>query len=146
MKERLLKFLKSEGLSPALLADKLGVQRSGISHITSGRNKPSFDFIQKMLVKFPKLNADWLILGQGAMYKTTATDVADLFNSSVPVANTKPPPTVAVPPKNLSPAEGNKKQLPDVAPEISPSKEAKKSVEKMMVLYTDKTFEVYFPN
>ena len=45
MKDRLHKIMEAEGLSPAKFADEIGVQRSSISHIISGRNKPSYDFI-----------------------------------------------------------------------------------------------------
>ncbi|HON54377.1 MAG TPA: helix-turn-helix transcriptional regulator [Bacteroidales bacterium] len=69
MKERLQQFLNAEQLSSSKLSDILGIQRSGMSHILSGRNKPSFDFIQKLLLKFPSLNAEWLITGKGNMYK-----------------------------------------------------------------------------
>ena len=69
MKSRLQQFLEVEQLSPARLADVLGIQRSGLSHILSGRNKPGFDFIQKLLTKFPTLSAEWLITGKGKMYK-----------------------------------------------------------------------------
>ncbi len=68
MKERLIQLLDLEQLTPSKFADIIGVQRSSVSHIISGRNNPSFDFIQKTLTAFPGLNAEWLILGQGAMY------------------------------------------------------------------------------
>jgi transcriptional regulator with XRE-family HTH domain len=69
MKEQLLKILESEGLTPAKLADEIGVQRSSISHILSDRNKPSFDFILKILNRFSGINAEWLITGKGNMIK-----------------------------------------------------------------------------
>ena len=69
MKSRLQQFLEVEQLSPARLADVLGIQRSGLSHILSGRNKPGFDFIQKLLTRYPTLSAEWLITGKGKMYK-----------------------------------------------------------------------------
>ena len=53
MKERLLEFLKAENKSSAQLAEEIGVQPSGISHILSGRNNPSLDFVLKMLEKYP---------------------------------------------------------------------------------------------
>ena len=67
MKERILKFLESERISPAEFADKIGVQRSSMSHILNGRNYPSASFIQKMLQAYPYLNSRWLMIGVGAM-------------------------------------------------------------------------------
>ncbi|MFP4060275.1 MAG: helix-turn-helix domain-containing protein [bacterium] len=69
MKDRLLKFLNTENISYTHFADEIGVQRSSISHILSGRNKPSFDFIQKILGRYNKINPEWLIMGTGSMYK-----------------------------------------------------------------------------
>lgn len=70
MKDRLQKFLNYEGLSRSNFAQIMGVQQSSITHILSGRNKPSFDFIEKMLQRFPKIAPDWLIMGKGSMYRT----------------------------------------------------------------------------
>jgi transcriptional regulator with XRE-family HTH domain len=69
MKERILEFLRSENKSSAQLAEEIGVQPSGISHIISGRNKPSLDFILKMLEKYKYISTDWLLFGKGEMYK-----------------------------------------------------------------------------
>lgn len=68
MKERILKFLESERISPAEFADKIGVQRSSMSHILNGRNHPSAAFIQKMLHAFPNVNSRWLLIGDGKMH------------------------------------------------------------------------------
>lgn len=69
MKERLLEFLRNENKSSAQLAEEIGVQASGISHILSGRNNPSLDFVLKMLDKYQFLSTDWLLFGKGPMYK-----------------------------------------------------------------------------
>jgi len=69
MKERILEFLKQENKSSAQFAEEIGVQASGISHILSGRNNPSLDFVLKMLEKYKFLSTDWLLFGKGSMYK-----------------------------------------------------------------------------
>ena len=69
MKDRLLQLMQLEQLSPAKFADILGIQRSGLSHILSGRNKPGYEFISKLLLKFTTVSAEWLITGKGKMYK-----------------------------------------------------------------------------
>lgn len=68
IKERIEKVIKAESLTSTRFADAIGVQRSNISHILSGRNKPSLDFIQKVLTTFSSLNSDWLLFGRGSMY------------------------------------------------------------------------------
>ena len=70
MKDRITQFLKSEGISPAEFADKIGVQRSSVSHVLNGRNYPSASFIQKMLGVYKTLNSRWLLLGEGAIFET----------------------------------------------------------------------------
>ena len=67
MHSRLKNWIESEGLKPSQLADNIGVNRATISHILSGRNKPSIDFLQKLLSAYPNLNANWLIIGIGYM-------------------------------------------------------------------------------
>lgn len=67
MKERILQFLEAEKISPAEFADKIGVQRSSMSHILNGRNYPSATFIQKMLKVYPLVNSRWLLIGDGPM-------------------------------------------------------------------------------
>ena len=80
MKERLQKLLELEQITPSKFADLIGVQRSSVSHVISGRNKPSYDFLQKTLKAFPGLKADWLILGEGSMYEQMGRDGAgELF-------------------------------------------------------------------
>ena len=128
-----------------MLADKMGVQRSGISHILSGRNYPSFDFLQKLLENFSRLNAEWLILGQGSMYKSTVADRSELFEAPAPEVKTPVAPIVPETSQNLSSVESPQKTIPEDMPKISPPAEHQKTIEKMMVLYTDKTFVTYFP-
>ena len=69
MNRRFQTILDLENLSPAQLADRLGVQRSGISHILSGRNKPSFELLQRVVQSFPEIIAEWLITGNGKPLK-----------------------------------------------------------------------------
>lgn len=78
MHNRLKNWMESRGLKSSELADNIGVTRATISHILSGRNKPSIDFLQKLLSVFPKLNSNWLITGIGYM----TTDDTDNANQS----------------------------------------------------------------
>jgi transcriptional regulator with XRE-family HTH domain len=80
MRTRIIEFLKSENKTSAQLAEEIGVQPSGISHILSGRNKPSLDFIIKMIEKYSFLSTDWLLFGKGDMYKEPS--LQKLFNES----------------------------------------------------------------
>jgi transcriptional regulator with XRE-family HTH domain len=67
MIDRITLLLKTKNITASQFADEVGVQRSSVSHVLSGRNKPSLDFIQKILKKYPEINPDWLLFGKGAM-------------------------------------------------------------------------------
>ena len=67
MHVRLKNWMENKGLKPSVFADIIGVNRATISHILSGRNRPSIDFLEKLLHVYPKLNANWLITGIGYM-------------------------------------------------------------------------------
>lgn len=66
IQERLKMVIKMNNLTASSFADRIGVQRSSLSHILSGRNKPSLDFIEKTLKSFPKVSGHWLITGKVA--------------------------------------------------------------------------------
>jgi transcriptional regulator with XRE-family HTH domain len=77
MVDRIQEILDRYDLTAARLADQLDVPRSTISHILSERNKPSLDFIQKVLANFPEINARWLVKGEGKIFD----DDSNLFYS-----------------------------------------------------------------
>ncbi len=132
MQDQIQEILRREELSSSQFADKIGVQRSSVSHVISGRNKPGFDFIQKILHAFPNLNADWLITGSGEMYKQRRA-AGELFDG--PFSETSP----AKDERNLSANVETPSLLEEKASDIPPSKE----VERVIVFYTDKTFREY---
>jgi transcriptional regulator with XRE-family HTH domain len=82
MKERLLEFLRNENKTSAQLAEEIGVQASGISHILSGRNNPSLDFVLKMLEKYQFISTDWLLFGKGSMYSDSKMHTLFDYNLS----------------------------------------------------------------
>lgn len=69
MIERIKLFMDSYNLTAADLADEIDVQRSGISHLLSGRNNPSLSFITKLLEHYPELSPDWLLFDTGSMIR-----------------------------------------------------------------------------
>lgn len=67
LNERITEIIEYSGFSASEFADEIDVQRSNISHIASGRNKPSLDFLIKIKDRFPELQWDWMIKGEGEM-------------------------------------------------------------------------------
>ena len=74
MREKLLRLMQTEGLTSSRLAELLETQPSRISHLLSGRNKPSFDLIQNLLRRFPRINPDWLLLDSERMFRNDASE------------------------------------------------------------------------
>ena len=163
MKERLIQLLDLEQLTPSKFADIIGVQRSSVSHVISGRNKPSFDFIQKTLTAFPGLNAEWLILGQGSMYEQMGRGASGnlfeaaeaknlaLFPEEIPGEGAekeisadsqedKPEPEISDIPELTEPTEDSASELPQKDP-VGTGK-----VVQVMVFYDNDTFKTYRPS
>ena len=89
MNERIQLILKTKNISASKFADEIGVQRSSISHIISGRNNPSLDFIQKILKRFPDINSTWILTGKGSMYlePDLFSDVDEHKNENIQINN-----------------------------------------------------------
>ena len=121
-------------LSPSLFADKIGVQRSGVSHILSGRNKPSLDFIIKILTAFPQVDADWLLFGRGEMIHKDET--------AEPVAHPPEMPDNEIIPGS-EPAERVKASQASIPTPGYSSVILK--VTKVVLCYDDHTFSEYSP-
>ena len=69
MNSRLKQFLAAENITQAQFADSIDVVRASVSHVLSGRNNPSYEFIRSMMLIYPRLNMEWLMFGKGKMYK-----------------------------------------------------------------------------
>lgn len=84
MTDRLQVILQREGITAAKFASALGVQPSALSHLLSGRNKPSYDFITRFIMAYPAYNIEWLLVGKQPMLKAEITQSAN----SAPTATT----------------------------------------------------------
>lgn len=147
MQERLNRLIASEKLSPSKFAEIIGVQRSSISHMLSGRNKPSFDVIQLIIKKFPLISADWLIMGTGDMYrKPVQTNLFDQVQQPqilAPVDSSSPTPKVIQnETKAINLVEPEKVASIIKAPENALNE---KQVDRVLIFYNDKTFTEYKP-
>lgn len=135
MKERIIEFLKAENKSSAQMAEEIGVQPSGISHILSGRNNPSLDFILKMLEKYNFLSTEWLLFGKGNMYRDPG--MQSLFlESNAEIHEIKP----GIPTKTDNEQD---KQVSEVIDPASGQNTSR--VEKIVWFFSNNTFREYFP-
>ncbi len=170
MKDRIKVIMEREKLTASIFADTIGVPRSSISHIVSGRNKPSLDFVLKLLEAYPKYNTDWLIKGEGtpiqdkkissrtkpqidnnmpelfANIEGTEKPLIQEVKSEITVqANNKLP--NIIPESNDLETRENQPQQTETKPEVKSENKvlAHKEVEQIIVCYTDKTFVTYRP-
>jgi len=143
MKDRLLEFLKAENKSSAQFAEEIGVQPSGISHILSGRNNPSLDFVLKMLEKYRFLSTDWLLFGKGSMYKDSKMQT--LFDEDIALSNKiemKHTVNELYKSENKMPLSG-KEELIESSPPTT--YKGKSNVRKIVWFYDNNSFEEYYP-
>jgi len=138
--KRLEIMLDYYNLSASSFADKIGVQRSSLSHLLSGRNKPSLDFILKILDVFPDVDLYWILNGKGVFPKND--EVPTNNNEELLKAKTPTPSITEMIPENLFSEIQN-------VPNID-SKETKSTysseVEKIVFFYKNGTFKVFNPN
>ena len=139
MNLRLQQFINAENITQSELADTIGVARGSISHILSGRNKPSFDLIEKMAVCYPALNIEWLITGKGKMYKNHATVVqeGDLFDFSDEQIEA---PQESVPVQEPTPIRVNIPKATALNKRIQPAKN-QRIISRILVFFDDGTFQ-----
>ena len=172
VRDRIAKIIASEGLTASAFAEKIGIQRSNVSHILNGRNgqpsNPSFEVLQKILETFPKYNTEWLVMGRGEIYRQPVqTSIFDVIGEPEPEPVIPPnyAPETAVQPEDSAPQqpepelftkETQAAQSEPVASE-TPLTEANAGVsavaaqavqraaevKQIVVLYTDNTFSIY---
>lgn len=123
--KRLEEILEYYELSASAFARRIDVQPSGISHLISGRNKPSLEFVMKVITAFPEVELYWLLNGKGSFPPAVSAE--------------KPEAASAVTPPDI-PAQGSGRA---VTGDTSP---ASRKVERIIVCYTDGTFEAYKPS
>ena len=120
MKDRIKKYIDYKGVSAGELAVILDVERSNISHVLNGRNMPGAAFIEKLLLKFPDLDARWLLTGDGEMLVDT-----EIYN---PISRHEEMPVTGI--KTLIKEK-----------EVSITQD--KKLERIVLLYSDGSFDDY---
>ncbi len=154
LSEKIELLIKRKQLSASQFADKLGIPRSSISHILSGRNKPSLDVVQKILRVFPEISAEDLLFEDrslGASLVSTASKESpivpaspSLFDAVLPSPSESPiinSPEQTIVQSNLrrpkETAVPSRVEEPIVP--VSPQR-LEKSIERVLIFYTDGTF------
>ena len=146
MQQKLRDLMTSEHLKSGQLAEMLGINPAGISHILAGRNKPGFDLLQKILRRFPRVSPDWLLLGEGPMYRADYAPTSEP-NESPAVSPQAEPMAKPVMSGSLF-ADQTEKPLADTPASEVASVAAHRSgrVARIVIFYDDQTFESFTPN
>ncbi|WP_373519691.1 helix-turn-helix domain-containing protein [Pricia sp.] len=113
--ERLEHLLQYYDLNASAFADKIQVQRSSISHLLSGRNKPSLEFVLKVIKNFPEVNLYWLLNGKGTFPSETSGKVSPTPHPS---------------------AKSDETNIQEI-------KNPGKTIERIVIFYSDGSFEAY---
>ena len=156
-KERIEKIMLKEEMNSAVFAAEIGIQGSTLSHILNGRNNPSLDVLKKILNRFRTVSSDWLILGVGSMYRSekqsqtpTLFDSVDenvsksiILDTNTLEKNTLPSATIQQ--KVVSAPELSVQISPEPIQQalIPPLEANPKLVRKIIIYYTDNTFQEF---
>ncbi len=138
---RIQKILDYYSLSASAFADKISIQRSGVSHLLSGRNKPSLDFIVKIYENFPEINLYWLLNGKGDFLlekeKKYANEIKEDINRYSNQTNLfSETEKVIVENKSSTEFENSLLQI----------KSNDKKIEQIAIFYSDGSCSIYKPN
>lgn len=150
MKERIQQVMDKKELSPSRFAEEIGIQRAAMSHILNGRNNPSLDVVTKILQRYPDVHSDWLLFGKGEMLgiaKAPFTYTQKESTSSGQNTLLFPDEETEVP-EYRKEMESNHPPKPMEAPQIQQIKiveKPSKKVVKIMLFYSDNTFDTFIP-
>ncbi|MGA8852845.1 MAG: helix-turn-helix transcriptional regulator [Christiangramia sp.] len=128
---RLNKILEYYDISAASFADKIEVGRSSISHILSGRNKPSLDFVMKVVKNFPEVELYWLLNGKGKFPSSTESENTPNAEKENEISPSSTP--------DLQVASDEKQTNSPILPQTKSGKQ----IQKIVIFYTDGSFEAF---
>ena len=150
--KRLEIILDYYSLNASSFADKIGVQRSSLSHLLSGRNKPSLDFILKILEVFPEVDLYWILNGKGTFPKNTIAvekrenEVEEVLKQNVPTPLKEEKISENLFSEIQNPINRNSLEAKNMDNKNMPKDAFSDEVEKIVFFYKNGTFKVFNPN
>lgn len=142
--KRLEIVLEYYSLNASSFADKIGVQRSSMSHLLSGRNKPSLDFILKIIDFFPEVDLYWVLKGKGVFPKNSSAN--ENLELETTVTNFDAPTPIDLFTQISSPDESINIHPKNRQIKTSVENENTGEIEKVVFFYKNGTFKIYSPN
>jgi len=156
-KERIEKVMQMENMNSAVFAAAINIQGSTLSHILNGRNNPSLTVLQSILNRFPNISPEWLIMGQGSIERSSKqSQMPSLFpvdDESVSKSESLVQKNIekndstfsSIQQKNIVTAESPTQSIQESpqVPQIFQAEQNQRSVRKIIVYYTDNTFQEF---
>ncbi len=139
MKDRIAHIIRAKNLTAAEFALRLGIQPSNISHLLSGRNNPSLDFVKKLKETFPEYSLEWIIFGRGPI------TVSEPFAPVTPIEPVSTDTYVEIPVEPMAEEtlfdqpKAEEKRLDQLMP--SPTG----TLKQIILVYSDNSFEQLSP-
>lgn len=139
IKDRLAHILRAKNLTASQFAELMEIQPSNVSHLINGRNKPSLDFLMKLKEVFPEYSFDWIIMGKKPI----------TINEPNPVVADNQQMKFEDDEKKIIEFDDVEEVKPKIEEEIIEEKiktatlsVGNQEIEKIIVVYSDKTFEI----
>lgn len=139
--KRLEIILDYYAINASSFADKIGVQRSSLSHLLSGRNKPSLDFVLKILDVYPEVDLYWILNGKGSFPKNAVSDTEKTIPHT-PI-NQSIPNSLFDEEKNENVTQIRPERKTEAGTIKTTTNEAE--IDKIVIFYKDGTFKSYIP-
>jgi transcriptional regulator with XRE-family HTH domain len=139
LNDKIKQILIDKNISPSYFADEIGVQRSSVSHILSGRNKPSLDIVQKIMRRFPEFGMDWIL---------DEEEIPTPRREKAPIAIVKED-LFEMEDENTAVAEPLKTSVEPTSPVSAMMNQNKrevsgdKRIERILIFYSDGTFQEF---
>ena len=139
LNDKIKQILADKNISPSIFADEIGIQRSSMSHILAGRNKPSLDIVQKIVKRFPELGTNWILDDEDLPPIAPEADRAERLGQYA-IMNTARSNAQAAQKSELKPGSIATRQAGRPAGPDDHLQHTRK-IEKILIFYSDGTFE-----
>jgi len=145
MKQRIEQIMRHYNLTAAKFATEIGIQRSALSHIMSGRNKPSLDFVLKVKHRYSEINTDWLLLGKGKIIAVEQKNDLNEFDRPA-ISESKNTISEEVSVQSKVEDDSIKPKLEGKKKSLSSGDNRDSKIEKIVFFYKSGEFEAFNPN
>lgn len=143
MKDRIAQIIKEEEMTAVQFAKETGIQQASLSHILNGRNNPSLEAIKKIHQRFPEINLDWLLYGEGTMRADSPKEQLSLFDENAINADESTDEKKYA--KEMEDKSSENDHKVTIKETIKYIEKPSKKITEIRIFYDDGTFETLIP-